>query len=470
MGFDPSTLEFVEAVQAMVMLSKSSWDGKVEVYSSLGWSKDEFLDAFRRKPACMMISEEKIRRGFEFFVKDLGWKPSSISKYPVFLCYNFEKRVIPRCSVLQVLLSKGLIKKDIIWYSALKVSEKLFLERFVTKYKEEAPELMQAYQESALKASKWFTLKTTKNADLVLEFLRNHGVDQTHIDKTITGQPVLLMLHPERILKPKMDFLTGYGFSSPQLIKILSRDPTILTRSLDNHIAPSLEFLKGIFGTEEVVIAAINRSTQLLKSFYQKRLMPNISTLREYGMPVSQVSKLIIKYPNVLCTMVPSAFREAVAATHGMGFDPSGRNFFEAVRVRTGISESTWDGKYELFRSFGWSKGEFFDAFRMYPICMFISEKKIRKGFEFFVGELGWEPSYISRYPILLGFCLERRVIPRCSVLKVLLSKGLIKKDMKWTTALQQSEKRFLERFVIKYKNEAPELILAYQGLTLGLP
>ncbi|KAK1295066.1 hypothetical protein QJS10_CPA16g01097 [Acorus calamus] len=60
--------------------------------------------------------------------------------------------------------------------------------------------------EADVRASKWVTLKTTKNADLVLDFFRNHGFDQTHITKTITGQPVLLTLHPERILKPKMDF------------------------------------------------------------------------------------------------------------------------------------------------------------------------------------------------------------------------------------------------------------------------
>ncbi|KAK1278662.1 hypothetical protein QJS04_geneDACA003689 [Acorus gramineus] len=97
---------------------------------------------------------------------------------------------------------------------------------------------------------------------------------------------------------------------------------------------------------------------------------------------------------------------------------------------------------------------------------MQLSEKKIKRKFEFFVGELGWEPSSLSGCPVLLCYDLEKRVIPRCSVLQVLLSKDLIKKDMQWTTALMLTEKQFLERFVAKYEQEAPELMRTYQHMT----
>ncbi|KAK1277820.1 hypothetical protein QJS04_geneDACA003677 [Acorus gramineus] len=320
--------------------------------------------------------------------------------------------------------------------------------------------------ESALKASKWVTLKTTKNADLVLDFLRSHGFDQTHIAKAITRQPRLLTLHPERNIKPKMDFLTRYGFSDSQLIKLVSREPTIITRSMDKHIAPTLEFLRGLIGTQSDVIEVVDRLTLLLRSFYQERLVPNISALREHGVPVSQVSKYIIKYPNMFCMTAPTRFCEVVTVIHGIGIHPSQSIFIEAVRAMVCLSKSNWDGKFEVYKSFGWSEDEIVSAFRRFPKCMMFSQKKIKRGMEYFIKDLGWEKSYLSKYPVLLGFSLEKTVIPRCSVLQVLLSEGLIKKDMKWTTALKQSEKRFLERFVIKYKNEAPELTRAYQGMT----
>ncbi|KAK1295060.1 hypothetical protein QJS10_CPA16g01099 [Acorus calamus] len=110
--------------------------------------------------------------------------------------------------------------------------------------------------------------------------------------------------------------------------------------------------------------------------------------------------------------------------------------------------------------------GDFMSAFRMCPQFMFSSEKKIKRMFEFFVGELGWELPSLSRCPVLIGLNLEKRVIPRCLVLEVLLSKGLIEKDMKWPTALKLTEKQFLERFVNKYEEEAAELMRAYHGMT----
>ncbi|KAK1277827.1 hypothetical protein QJS04_geneDACA003678 [Acorus gramineus] len=319
--------------------------------------------------------------------------------------------------------------------------------------------------ELALRASKWFTLKTTKNADLVLDCLRNHGFELTHIAKVIGQRPDLLKLHPERILNSKMDFLMRYGFSSSQLINLLSKDPSILTRSLENQIIPSLEFLKGLVGTQENVIAAINRSAYTVRPSRLKRLVPNISSLRDHGVPNSYVSKFIIKQPDMFTMVDPDRFRTSVVAVHGMGFNPLSTRFVEAVRAML-MSKSGWDEKYELYRSLGWSDGDFMSAFRMFPQWMFSSEKKVNRVFEFFVGELGWEPPSLSRCPVLITLSLEKRVIPRCSVLEVLLSKGLIEKDMKWSTALKLTEKQFLERFVTKYEEEAAELMRAYHGMT----
>ncbi|KAK1319947.1 hypothetical protein QJS10_CPB04g00438 [Acorus calamus] len=319
---------------------------------------------------------------------------------------------------------------------------------------------------AALRTSKWFTLKTTKNADLVLDFLRNQGFEQTLIAKALTVQPGLLELHPERNLRPKMDFLIKYGFSDSQLSRILSRDPSIFTCSLDKTIAPAFEFLKGLVGTRENVISVIDHSAHPLRQCYKKRLMPNISILREHGVPVSRVSRLIIKYPRSLCMASPTRFREAVVAVHGMGIRPCLTIFVEAVRAMVSISKSIWDGKVEVYKSLGWSEDEIVSAFSRFPMCMMYSEKKIRSGMEYYIKVLGWDPSYVSSHPVLLCYSLEKRVIPRCSVLQVLLAKDLIKEDLKWTTALYINEEQFLERFVTKYMEEAPELMRVYHGMT----
>ncbi|GFZ21827.1 hypothetical protein Acr_29g0009890 [Actinidia rufa] len=105
MGFNPSKVKFVLAVQALIQMTKSTWEKKVDVYKKWGWTEEEILVAFKKKnPWCM-------RRG--------------------------------------VLLSKGLIKSNgISLMTLIMSSEKQFLEKVVNRHKEEAPELLKLYKEN----------------------------------------------------------------------------------------------------------------------------------------------------------------------------------------------------------------------------------------------------------------------------------------------------------------------------------
>lgn len=82
----------------------------------------------------------------DILVNQLGLESSIIVKRPVLLGLSLEKRVLPRCSVLKILLSKGLINKKRSGF-ALLCPERLFLEKFVTCYEVEAPQLLKIYQE-----------------------------------------------------------------------------------------------------------------------------------------------------------------------------------------------------------------------------------------------------------------------------------------------------------------------------------
>lgn len=70
----------------------------------------------------------------------------------------------------------------------------------------------------------------------------------------------------------------------------------------------------------------------------------------------------------------------------------------------------------------------------------------------------------MSRRAAILTFNLEKRIIPRCLVLQLLLSRNRILGNVKLYTVLTYSENDFLQRYVIKYKDETPEVLDAYQG------
>ncbi|XP_059654550.1 uncharacterized protein LOC132301301 [Cornus florida] len=147
MGFNPTTMMFGAAIHALMAMSKSTWEKKVEVYKKWSLSEDEILVAFGKNPRFMMVSEDNIMGIMNFFVNKMGWESSIVVRRPVLASLSLEKRIIPRCLVCEILLLKGLIKKDfgLDWF--LESPESYFLKNFVKKYEEEAPEPLKLYQE-----------------------------------------------------------------------------------------------------------------------------------------------------------------------------------------------------------------------------------------------------------------------------------------------------------------------------------
>ncbi|XP_054811998.1 transcription termination factor MTERF6, chloroplastic/mitochondrial-like [Prosopis cineraria] len=145
MGFDPLKFQFIMAIYALSSLSKSTWSKKADVYKKWGWSGDDIIAAFRRCPSCMKASEDKIDAIMGFLVYQLGCPPSIITKHAVVLSLSLNKRIVPRGSVFQVLLSKGLVKKE-RWIKLFIYTEREFLDRFILCHEEEASELLKLYQ------------------------------------------------------------------------------------------------------------------------------------------------------------------------------------------------------------------------------------------------------------------------------------------------------------------------------------
>ena len=94
----------------------------------------------------MCLSEERITKAMDFLVNRMGWPSEHISRNPIVLLFSLEKRTIPRCSVFQILLSKGLVKKDSALFTILRPKEKDFLENYVTKFQQNIPQLLEVYQ------------------------------------------------------------------------------------------------------------------------------------------------------------------------------------------------------------------------------------------------------------------------------------------------------------------------------------
>ncbi|KAL1825859.1 hypothetical protein ACET3Z_012637 [Daucus carota] len=147
--FDPSKGVFVRALAIMFARTKLVWEQKVEIYKRWGWSEQDVLSAFRSDPHCMSKSEKKIMSVMDFLVNKMGFQSTAIARSPVVLSLSLELRIIPRCSVFSVLRMKGLISEDLSSFALtfLVLTDNEFVDKFITKYQEQLPQLLSVYKD-----------------------------------------------------------------------------------------------------------------------------------------------------------------------------------------------------------------------------------------------------------------------------------------------------------------------------------
>ncbi|KAF6985328.1 hypothetical protein CFC21_003210 [Triticum aestivum] len=125
-------------------LSPVTWKRRIDNYLSLGWTEELVKLAFVRHPYCMSVSDDKVRRISHFFADKLGWSPEYVSASPMLISLSYEKRLLPRYQVLDILVSRGVIQR--IRISHLILGEKKFMEKYVTGYQQTIPEVLEAYR------------------------------------------------------------------------------------------------------------------------------------------------------------------------------------------------------------------------------------------------------------------------------------------------------------------------------------
>ncbi|KAL0014526.1 hypothetical protein SO802_001595 [Lithocarpus litseifolius] len=196
----------------------------------------------------------------------------------------------------------------------------------------------------------------------------------------------------------------------------------------------------------EKATSASKQSSLVIRCNIKKVLVPNISTLRAHGVPEKHVAGLLMMQPKSLMLRI-DLFREVVCAIKEMGFDPMRHSFILGVRSMSLISKVNREKKKEVLRSFGWSENDFLTAFRVQPMLMICSEKKIRDVLDFLTTKGGLMSLDVARCPNLFLISVEKRMIPRCAVLQVLMSKGLVSKDIDLVWQLNHSKEALRRSF-----------------------
>jgi mTERF domain-containing protein len=81
----------------------------------------------------------------DFLMSEVGLEPAYIAHRPAILSYSLEGRLRPRYYVLKFLKENGLLQRERSYFSAVIVTEKVFVDRYICPHKEAAPHLAQDY-------------------------------------------------------------------------------------------------------------------------------------------------------------------------------------------------------------------------------------------------------------------------------------------------------------------------------------
>ncbi|KAG0455320.1 hypothetical protein HPP92_024612 [Vanilla planifolia] len=297
-----------------------------------------------------------------------------------------------------------------------------------------------------------------------VSILKDYGLTQSQIENVASRFPSVCSFHPEKCLRPKLEFFVAVGYSHTTIAKMITRNPKILTVSLKRRLRPNFELMRNLLGGDTAAAATVAaRWLWILKNNPEKQILPNLRTLSEHGVTSTNIAKFVKWHPRSL-TAEPGRFRESAALIKEMGFDPSKTLFVSGVHVLSGISQATWERNLLVYRNLGWSHEEIISAFRKNPVCMVRSEKKIRKVMDFFKDNLQWQPSHFASLPTILGLHLEKRIVPRYVVFKSLAAKGLLGNRLNFKSVLFISESSFLNKYVLPYSDQFPDLFEAYKG------
>ena len=151
-----------------------------------------------------------------------------------------------------------------------------------------------------------------------------------------------------------------------------------------------------------------------------------------------------------------------------LGVERSARMFRRAIAVVAFIDKEVIARRILLLHNVGFSKDDVLAVVRKQPLVLGTSEQKIQGNMDFLMKDVGLEVSYIARRPVLLMYSVERRLLPRHYLLKVLREKGLLKGQPDYYGTASMGEKIFVEKFVHPFKNHVPGLTDDYASKCWG--
>ncbi|XP_020890707.1 transcription termination factor MTERF4, chloroplastic, partial [Arabidopsis lyrata subsp. lyrata] len=183
----------------------------------------------------------------------------------------------------------------------------------------------------------------------------------------------------------------------------------------DKTIEEKLDVYKRLgFSVEDVWV--IFKKWPCSLKFSEEKITQTIETLKMCGLDENEVLQVLKKYP-------------------------------QFIR----ISEQKILSLIETFLGVGFSRDECVMIIKGFPMCFGLSAETVKKKTEFLVKKMNWPLKSVVSNPAGLGYSLQKRIVPRCNVIKALMSKGSLGSELpSVASVLACTDQAFLNRYVVK--------------------
>ncbi|KAG7564739.1 Transcription termination factor mitochondrial/chloroplastic [Arabidopsis suecica] len=371
--------------------------------------------------------------------------------------------------------------------------------------------------------SKKVSFEDKVNPDSVLNLLRSNGLKDSQISRIIRAYPRVLVIDAEKSLRPKLQFLKSRGASSSEVTEIVSNVPTILGKKGEISLSLYCDFVKDIMEDGKSlchswpelkksnrirdisVLRELGVPHKLLFPFLISRCQPVCGkdkfeeTLKKVVDMGFDPKSTFVEALHVVYEMSEKTIEEKVNVYKRLGFSevdiwaifkkwPFFLKFSEKKIVmmfetlkKCGLveeevisvlktrpqciraSEQKILDSIETFLDLGFSRDDFKMMVKRYPQCTAYSAETVRKKFEVLVKKMNWPLEAVVMFPAVLGYSLEKRIVPRSNVIKALISEGLIgSENPPISSVLVCSDQEFLKRYVMKHDKLVPKLMAIF--------
>ncbi|KAF8109863.1 hypothetical protein N665_0090s0045 [Sinapis alba] len=335
-----------------------------------------------------------------------------------------------------------------------------------------------------------------------LQFLKSRGASSSQLTETLSKVPRILGMKEEKSISVYYDFVRDI-IDADKSSKYIKLSPSFPQGSKQENKLRNVSALRDLGVPQRLLLPLLISDHQLLcgdakfqaslkkvvdmgfdpttskfvkalrivQRFSSKAIEDKVSFCVKLGFDVGVVWVMFRKYPPFLNNS-EKKISQTVETLKKCGLhEDEILSLFEKFPQCISYSEQKMEKAIETLLCLGFSKGDLTMILKRLPQCIGLSAESVKEKTEFLVKEMNWPLKAVVSTPAVLGYSLEKRTVPRCNVIKALMSKGLLGSELPpLSPVLAVTDEAFLNKYVRKQddKELVAELMAIFTGKKRG--